>query len=134
MAERISHAVETYGLLPTNHFGARKQRSAEQALVLLQEQIYTAWRGRRILSLVSVLEDASRTSRAIGEPELSNICTQMARQVEEMAESYQNPSDKQLDTIRKLTKAFEMAKTAKAQAVATQVSAAEVLGTGAAAG
>lgn len=53
VAERISHAVETYGLLPTNHFGARKQRSAEQALVLLQEQIYTAWRGRRILSLVS---------------------------------------------------------------------------------
>jgi exonuclease III len=53
VAERISHAVETYGLLPTNHFGARKQRSAEQALVLLQEQIYTAWRGRRILSLIS---------------------------------------------------------------------------------
>jgi ribonuclease HI len=53
IAERISHAVETYGLLPTNHFGARKQRSAEQALLLLQEQIYTAWRGRRIVSLVS---------------------------------------------------------------------------------
>ncbi|KAJ5730151.1 uncharacterized protein N7483_004659 [Penicillium malachiteum] len=53
IAERISHAVETHGLLPTSHFGARKQRSAEQALVLLQEQIYTAWRGRRILSLIS---------------------------------------------------------------------------------
>jgi hypothetical protein len=53
VAERISHAVETYGLLPTSHFGARKQRSAEQALVLLQEQIYTAWRGRRVLSLIS---------------------------------------------------------------------------------
>ncbi len=53
IAERISYAVETYGLLPTNHFGARKQRSAEQALVLLQEQIYTAWRGRRIVSLIS---------------------------------------------------------------------------------
>jgi hypothetical protein len=44
VAERISHAVETYGLLPTNHFGARKRRSAEQALLLLQEQIYIAWR------------------------------------------------------------------------------------------
>jgi ribonuclease HI len=53
MAERISHMVETHGLLPTNHFGARKQRSAEQALVLLQEQIYTAWRGRRSVSLIS---------------------------------------------------------------------------------
>ena len=53
VAERISHAVETHGLVPTNHFGARKQRSAEQALILLQEQIYTAWRGRKIVSLVS---------------------------------------------------------------------------------
>ncbi len=53
VAQRISHAVETYGLLPTNHFGARKQRSAEQALMLLQEQVYAAWRGRRILSLIS---------------------------------------------------------------------------------
>ncbi|KAJ6436906.1 reverse transcriptase [Purpureocillium lavendulum] len=53
IAERISHAVETYGLLPTNDFGARKRRSAEQALMLLQEQIYAAWRGRRILSLVT---------------------------------------------------------------------------------
>jgi hypothetical protein len=35
VAERISHAVEAHGLFPTNHFGARKQRSAEQALVLL---------------------------------------------------------------------------------------------------
>jgi hypothetical protein len=53
VAERISHAVETYGLLPTSHFGARKRRSAEQALLLLQEQIYTAWRGRRVVSLIS---------------------------------------------------------------------------------
>ncbi|KOC07778.1 hypothetical protein AFLA70_340g000881 [Aspergillus flavus AF70] len=53
VAERISHEVETYGLLPTSHFGARKQRSAEQALLLLQEQIYTAWRGRRVVSLIS---------------------------------------------------------------------------------
>jgi len=67
----------------------------------------------RILILVSVLEDASRTARAIGEPELANICTQMARQVEEMAENYENPTDTQLGTIRKLTKAFELAKTAK---------------------
>ncbi|KZL63698.1 reverse transcriptase [Colletotrichum incanum] len=53
MAERISYAVETYGLLPTSHFGARKQRSAEQALVLLQEHIYRAWRIRKVLSLVN---------------------------------------------------------------------------------
>lgn len=45
--------METHGLLPTSHFGSRKQRFAEQALVLLQEQIYAAWRGRRVLSLIS---------------------------------------------------------------------------------
>jgi hypothetical protein len=53
VAERISHAVETYRLLPTNHFGAHKQQSAEQAILLLQEQIYTAWRGRKVASLIS---------------------------------------------------------------------------------
>ncbi|PWI64281.1 hypothetical protein PCL_11313 [Purpureocillium lilacinum] len=53
VAERISYAVETHGLLPANHFGARKRRSAEQALMLLQENIYRAWRMGRVLSLVS---------------------------------------------------------------------------------
>ncbi|KAL3704532.1 hypothetical protein TMatcc_008203 [Talaromyces marneffei ATCC 18224] len=53
IAERISYAVETVGLLPTNHFGARKRCSAEQALLLLQEEIYKAWRNRKVLSLVS---------------------------------------------------------------------------------
>lgn len=53
VAERISYAVEAFGLLPTNHFGARKRRSAEQALLLLQECIYKAWRQRRVLSLIS---------------------------------------------------------------------------------
>ncbi|KJZ69825.1 hypothetical protein HIM_10778 [Hirsutella minnesotensis 3608] len=53
VAERISYVVEAYGLLPANHFGARKRRSAEQALLLLQEQIYKAWRARKVLSLIS---------------------------------------------------------------------------------
>ncbi|KJK85276.1 hypothetical protein H633G_10887 [Metarhizium anisopliae BRIP 53284] len=54
VAEGISYAVETYGLLPANHFGARKRRSAEQALMLLQENIYRAWRMGRVLSLTSI--------------------------------------------------------------------------------
>jgi hypothetical protein len=45
--------VETLGLLRTNHFGASKQRSAEQALLLLQEHIYNARKSRKVLSLVS---------------------------------------------------------------------------------
>ncbi|OAQ58570.1 reverse transcriptase [Purpureocillium lilacinum] len=52
VAERVSYAVETHGLLPANHFGARKRRSAEQALILLQENIYRAWRMGKVLSLV----------------------------------------------------------------------------------
>ncbi|XP_044714688.1 reverse transcriptase (RNA-dependent DNA polymerase) domain-containing protein [Hirsutella rhossiliensis] len=53
VAERISYAAEAQGLLPANHFGARKRRSADQALVLLQERIYKAWRTGRVLSLIS---------------------------------------------------------------------------------
>jgi len=64
----------------------------------------------RLLILVSVLEDAARTAGAIGEPDLGQICTQMARQVEEMAENYEDPTSLQLGTIQKLTKAFELAK------------------------
>ena len=53
VAERLSYAVETSGLLPANHFGARKRRSTEQALLILQEQIYKAWRARKVLTLIS---------------------------------------------------------------------------------
>jgi hypothetical protein len=53
IAERISYAAETFGLLPANHFRARKQRSAEQAILLLQECVYKAWRSRKVLSLIS---------------------------------------------------------------------------------
>ena len=53
VAERISYMIEEEGLLPTNHFGARKQRSTEHALTILQEHIYKAWRSRKVLSLVS---------------------------------------------------------------------------------
>lgn len=53
VAERLLYVAETHGLLPTNHFGARKRRSAEQALLLLQEHIYKAWRRRQVVSLIS---------------------------------------------------------------------------------
>ena len=68
----------------------------------------------RLLILVTVLEDASRTAATLGEKDLGQICGQMARQVEEMAENYENPTSIQLGTIQKLTKAFELAKAAKA--------------------
>ncbi|MEQ9449137.1 MAG: hypothetical protein RLN70_09575, partial [Rhodospirillaceae bacterium] len=70
----------------------------------------------RLLILVEVLEDAARSAVDLGEKELSQICGKMARQVEELAEDYENPSSVQLDTIKKLTKAFELAKAATAAA------------------
>jgi hypothetical protein len=63
-----------------------------------------------LLVLVEVLEDASKTSKVIGEIELSSICVDLARQVEEMAERYEAPDDGDFALIRKLIKAFEIAK------------------------
>lgn len=52
VAERICYMIEE-GLLPASHFGARKKRSAQEALLILQEHIYNAWRSKKILSLIS---------------------------------------------------------------------------------
>ncbi|GIZ44655.1 hypothetical protein CKM354_000785200 [Cercospora kikuchii] len=54
VATRLSYLAERYSLLPDNHFGARKQRSSEQALDILVEKISEAWRGNRVLSLVTL--------------------------------------------------------------------------------
>ncbi|KAF5001003.1 hypothetical protein FDECE_11092 [Fusarium decemcellulare] len=54
VADRISYTIETCGLpLPTNHSGARRRRSAAQALLLSQEQVYKAWRNRKVVGLAS---------------------------------------------------------------------------------
>ena len=53
VAERISYLVKVYGLLPKNHFGARKRHDTTQALELLQERIYEVWHHKKVLSLVS---------------------------------------------------------------------------------
>ncbi|TKA72913.1 hypothetical protein B0A49_08441 [Cryomyces minteri] len=53
VANRISYLAEKYSLLPKNHFGARRQRSCEQALSVLIERIHAAWRAGKVLSLVS---------------------------------------------------------------------------------
>ena len=63
-----------------------------------------------LLTLVHCLEEAGKSAKIIGERELADICTTFARQVEELAEDYQNPTDRGLGLIRKLTKAFAMAK------------------------
>lgn len=53
IATRITFLAETEGLLPSTHFGARKQRSTIHALSYLVKKIFSAWRGKKTLSVVS---------------------------------------------------------------------------------
>lgn len=53
IANRLSFLAEKHSLLPVNHFGARKRRSCEQAINILVEKIYNAWRQQKVLSLVT---------------------------------------------------------------------------------
>lgn len=53
VARRVSYLAEEHQLLPYNHFGARRKRSCEQAITVLMEKIFEAWRGQRVLSLVT---------------------------------------------------------------------------------
>lgn len=66
VAERLSYLVETHNLLPKNHFGARKKRSTVQALTVLQENIYNAWREKKVLSIVSFNVKGAYNSVNIG--------------------------------------------------------------------
>jgi ribonuclease HI len=96
MAARLSYIAEKYNLLPENHFGARPKRSAEQALNVVVERIYQAWRRQKILTLVSfdvkgafngvhahVLERRLRSRRVPDQATkwIRNFCSQRKAQV-----------------------------------------------------
>lgn len=54
VAARLSYLAERCVLVcPKKHFGARKQRSSVQALDVLVKRIFEAWKGKRVLSLVT---------------------------------------------------------------------------------
>jgi hypothetical protein len=53
IATRLAFYVEEHDLLPTTHFGARRRRNAEHALMTLVERIHYAWRKQRVVSLLS---------------------------------------------------------------------------------
>lgn len=53
IAQRVSFLVEEHGLLPDNHFGGQKRRYTIDALMILQEKIFQAWRDKKVLSLVT---------------------------------------------------------------------------------
>jgi len=52
MIEIISYLTETYELLPTQHFGGRPGRSAEDAMMMLSESIYEAWKEQKIFTAI----------------------------------------------------------------------------------
>ena len=53
IANPMSYLAETHKLLPENHFWARKRRSCEQAVNVLIEKIYDAWRRGKVLTLIT---------------------------------------------------------------------------------
>ena len=59
----------------------------------------------KILVLVEVLRDAAKTAERINEGELGMVCGSLAKQVEEIAERYDNPSERDIKMIQKLTRA-----------------------------
>ena len=52
VAELLSYLIETHDLLPENHFGARPQRTTEDAMIVLSENIYRAWKEKEIFTAV----------------------------------------------------------------------------------
>ena len=52
IATIVSYLTETYDLLPVGHFGARPGRSTEDAMMVLSERIYKAWKEGKIFTVV----------------------------------------------------------------------------------
>ena len=57
MADHISYLCETFNLIPKNHFGGRLGRTTEDAMLILTESIYQAWKKGEIFS--AILMDVS---------------------------------------------------------------------------
>jgi hypothetical protein len=58
LAKRIQHITKTSELLLHTHIGGRKNLSCEHAIHLLIEKVYTAWRKKKVASLLML--DVSR--------------------------------------------------------------------------
>ena len=57
VADHISYLCETFNLLPKHHFGGRPGRTAEDAMLILSESIYGAWKDGNVFS--AILMDVS---------------------------------------------------------------------------
>ena len=52
ITELLSYLIETHDLLPANHFGGRPQRTTEDAMMILTENVYRSWKQREIFSVI----------------------------------------------------------------------------------
>jgi hypothetical protein len=52
IAELISYLTETHHLLPTQHYGGRPGRTAEDAMMVLSEHIHQAWKRGEIFTAI----------------------------------------------------------------------------------
>jgi DNA-binding response OmpR family regulator len=65
-----------------------------------------------LLMLADVLRDASRVADRLKDTQLSGLCVTLGDNVNTIADHYAEPTDKEIDLIRKVTMAFKMAMTA----------------------
>ena len=52
MADLISYLTETHELLPSHHYGGRPGRSAEDAMMILSENIHKAWKNKEVYTAI----------------------------------------------------------------------------------
>ena len=52
ITELLSYLIETHDLLPANHFWGRPQRTTEDPMLVLTENIYRAWKKQEIYTVV----------------------------------------------------------------------------------
>jgi DNA-binding response OmpR family regulator len=62
-----------------------------------------------LLMLGNVLKDASGVAERLKDTQLAGLCISLADNVEQIADHYEAPSEKEIDLIRKVTMAFKMA-------------------------
>ena len=53
IAQSLAFLADEHSLLPYNHFGGLKQKTTVDALLVLQEKIYQAWKEKKVLSLIT---------------------------------------------------------------------------------
>ena len=53
IAQRLAYLSDTYSLLLYNHFGGLKQKSTIDALLVIQEKIYQAWRDKKVMPIIT---------------------------------------------------------------------------------